>query len=84
LGQASSEISEIQKNSKITGIQRAISHLPVVPGQGTSQLNFSCLSWKSPANLPAVVSQDQRLPALAKARSERVEDAASGRDFAKS
>ena len=33
------------------------------------------------AKLPAVVSQDRRLPALAKAGSERVEDAASGRDF---
>src|SRR5258707_2164099 len=45
-------------------------------GRRTSQLNVSCLSWKSPAKLPAVVSQDRRLPALAKAGSERVEDAA--------
>jgi len=36
------------------------------------------------AGLPAVVSQDRRLPALAKAGSERVEDAALGaRDFCK-
>src|SRR5258708_31648233 len=71
----SSEISEIPK-LKITGIRRAISHVSVVPRRGTSQLSFSCLSWKSPAKLPAIVSQDRRLPALAKARSERVEDAA--------
>src|SRR5258706_1701440 len=55
----------------------------VVPGRGTSQLNFSCLSRKSSAKLPAVVSQDRRLPALAKARSERVEDASLGGIFCK-
>ena len=33
------------------------------------------------ATLPAVVSQDRRLPALAKAGSERVEDAALGAGF---
>ena len=33
------------------------------------------------AKLPAVVSQERRLPALAKAGSERVEDAALGAGF---
>src|SRR5258708_34187274 len=55
----------------------------VVPGRGTSQLNFSCLSRKASAKLPAVVSQDRRLPALAKARSERVEDASLAGIFCK-
>jgi hypothetical protein len=76
LGPLAREISEIQKliTSRESGARFLMCRSFL--GRRTSQLNVSCLSWKSPAKLPAVVSQDRRLPALAKAGSERVEDAA--------
>ena len=53
----------------------------------TSELKFSCLSkllrgaLEVAAELPATVSQEWHRPALAKAGSERVEDAAPGAGF---
>ena len=51
--------------------------------RSTSELKFSCLSraLEVAAELPATVSQEWHRPALAKAGSERVEDAAPGAGF---